>query len=320
MSDMLGSPTDIPLRGVFVIAQTPFRDSLEVDEESLRREIDFLVSCGVHGIVWPAAASELMSLSPQERVLSAEWITDQCQGRLPIVIGVTACNQFAAAEYAAHARELGAAAVLTLAQTDYQPTDPLMFAEYLTAIGERGRLPIIVQTSYPGQGPSLGPDLIMHMSKGIPLLRYVKEEQQGFGPLPWRVSAYVERDEGRLGVFAGAGARNLLNEFARGSLGTMPGAGFADIQVSLWHLCEQNRADEARDLFGKMLMMAVLEESVGYVLQKEILRRRGIFTNTLMRHTRRPLLDAGDLRELDAIFEALRPHLRVHNPVVAGAA
>ncbi len=60
-----------------------------------------------------------------------------------------------------------------------------------------------------------------------------------------------------------------------------------------------------------MLMMAVLEQSVGYVLQKEILRRRGVFANTLMRHTRQPLLDAGDLRELDAIFETLRPHFWV---------
>jgi len=51
-------------------------------------------------------------------------------------------------------------------------------------------------------------------------------------------------------------------------------------------------------VFAKFLMMAVLEQCVGYGLQKEILCRRGIFRTALMRHTRRPVLDAGDLREL----------------------
>jgi hypothetical protein len=36
-----------------------------------------------------------------------------------------------------------------------------------------------------------------------------------------------------------------------------------------------------------------------------------VFANTLMRHARQPLRDAGDLRELDAIFETLRPRFRV---------
>ncbi len=223
-------PGDRALRGVFIIAQTPFRQDLELDEDSLRREMDFLVCCGVHGVVWPVAASEVMSLSFRERLAGAEWIAQELRGRLPFVVGVTANNRFEAAEYAAQARELGAAALLALPQTDYQPTDPAMFAEYLAAIAGRGQLPIIVQTSYPGHGSSLSPHLLMHLAREVPLLRYVKEEQVGFGPLPWRISAYASAEaDHRLGAFAGAGARNLLNEFARGSAGTMPGAGFADI-------------------------------------------------------------------------------------------
>jgi len=307
MSNLLAADR---LRGVLVIAQTPFQGDLQLDEEVFRLEVEFLVACGVNGIVWPAAASEIMSLSLSERLLGVRWIADQCQRRVPIIVGVTAPNQFEAAELAAHAREAGAAAVLTLAPTDYQPTDPAMFGQYLAAIGEKGQRPIIVQTSYPGHSSSLTPGLLCHLAKENPLLQYVKEEQLGFGPLPWRISAYAKAESG-LGAFGGAGARNLLNEYARGSVGTMPGAGFADIQVSLWRLCEQNRLDEARILFGKMLMMAVLEQSTGYVLQKEILRRRGIFKNTLMRYTRNTLLDAGDLRELDAIIKTLEPDFKI---------
>ena len=58
--------------------------------------------------------------------------------------------------------------------------------------------------------------------------------------------------------------------------------------------------------------MAVLELQTGYVLQKEILRRRGVFKTIVMRDTTRGLyMDDGNQRELDEIFEVLRPYFRV---------
>jgi hypothetical protein len=55
----------------------------------------------------------------------------------------------------------------------------------------------------------------------------------------------------------------------------------------------------------------VLERRTGFVLQKEILRRRGIFRNTLLRNRRRFNRGEPGLRELDAIMEMLRPHFRL---------
>ena len=91
----------------------------------------------------------------------------------------------------------------------------------------------------------------------------------------------------------------------------MPGAGFADIQAQIWDWFQEGKKKEARDLFAKMLMMAVLEQHTGYVLQKEILRRRGVFRTVVMRSTRKFSMDKGDMRELDDIFEVLRPYFRV---------
>ncbi|MEZ5355175.1 MAG: hypothetical protein R2762_21285 [Bryobacteraceae bacterium] len=48
---------------------------------------------------------------------------------------------------------------------------------------------------------------------------------------------------------------------------------------------------------------------MGFVIQKEILRRRG-FNNVVMRRSRAVTMDAQDLRELDQIMELLRPHFR----------
>src|SRR5262245_15203083 len=65
-----------PYQGVFIIMQTPFLESLEIDGDSLRREADFLVRCGVHGMVWPAGAGETSTLSHDEREKFSKFVVD----------------------------------------------------------------------------------------------------------------------------------------------------------------------------------------------------------------------------------------------------
>jgi dihydrodipicolinate synthase/N-acetylneuraminate lyase len=91
----------------------------------------------------------------------------------------------------------------------------------------------------------------------------------------------------------------------------MPGAGFADIQAQIWDWYQAGKKKQARELFAKMLMMAVLEQHTGYIVQKEILKRRGVFSTTVMRDTRKMGMDEWDQRELSEIFEVLGPYFRV---------
>ncbi|MEZ4617968.1 MAG: dihydrodipicolinate synthase family protein [Caldilineaceae bacterium] len=48
--------TNKPMRGVYPILVTPFDEAGRIDEESLRRLIDFNLDAGVHGLGWPSAA------------------------------------------------------------------------------------------------------------------------------------------------------------------------------------------------------------------------------------------------------------------------
>ena len=51
--------------------------------------------------------------------------------------------------------------------------------------------------------------------------------------------------QGLLTPMTGGGSRNLMNEMARGSRGTMPGAGFADIQAQIWDWFQEGKKKEA---------------------------------------------------------------------------
>jgi dihydrodipicolinate synthase/N-acetylneuraminate lyase len=294
-----------PFRGVFIIMQTPFlADSAKtVDAASLAKETDFLCRCGVHGMVWPALAGETKQLTHDERMRYPETIVKAARGRVPVVIGVHGKTNEEAVEFARNAEKAGADAMVALGRTDDTKNAGELEA-YFTAIAAASKLPLVLQVS----NETMSVDFNIAMAKKLPTVRYVKEENS---PVPKLVTRYVNEAKGVLTVMTGGGARNFMNEMARGSDGTMPGAGFADIQAQIWDWFQAGKKKQARDLFAKMLMMAVLEQQTGYLVQKEILRRRGVFTTTVMRDTRSMSMDEWDQRELDAIFEVLRPHFRV---------
>jgi dihydrodipicolinate synthase/N-acetylneuraminate lyase len=151
-------------------------------------------------------------------------------------------------------------------------------------------------------------DFLMRLGEKLPTLRIAKLEGAN---VPIDVTKVVEQGRRRLIPSTGGGALHLMTEMERNSGGTMAGAGFADIQAEIWDLFHAGRKTQARELFMKFVLSGVLERRTGFVLQKEILRRRGVFRTVTMRNTRRFNMDAADLRELDEIMEMLRPHFRV---------
>ena len=182
--------------------------------------------------------------------------------------------------------------------------DQEILADYFQSIASVSQLPLCIQVSNAG----MTTDFLLKLADRLPSLRILKLEA---GNVPHEVTRVVKERKRTLIPSTGGGAMNLMNEMERGSGGTMAGAGLADIQAEVWDLFHAGRKKEAGELFSKFLPAAVLERRTTYVLQKEILRRRGIFKTVTMRNTRRFTMDAIDLRELDQIMDHLRPHFRV---------
>lgn len=289
--------------GIFVIMQTPFLQNLDIDEESLRKECDFLVRCGAHGVVWPAGAGESVSLSPSERMQHSETVVKEIKGRTTVLIGVHGANKWEAMDYARYAEKIGADGLHALGPTS-GAADADILTDYFTSIASVSKLPMCIQVSNGG----MTTDLLLRLADKIPTLKILKLEN---GDVPHDVTRVVRERKRPVIASTGGGATALYTEMERGSGGTMAGAGFADIQAEIWDLFQAGKKKESRDLFLKFLPSAVLERRTTYVLMKEILRRRGIFKTVVMRNTRRFPMDAGDQRELDMIMESLRPHFRV---------
>lgn len=101
-------------RGIFAIPPTPFDERLELDLDSLRNLIDFCCESGAHGIVTPVNASEFTSLTDEERRAVVEVTARQNNGRLPFVAGVAGVTAKAAQQFARHAYDCGADALIAM--------------------------------------------------------------------------------------------------------------------------------------------------------------------------------------------------------------
>lgn len=286
-------------RGVFTIPVTPFDLAGNLDEESLQRCVDFCIQAGAHGLVCPVNASEFTSLTDHERRRVAEIVTATADHRLPVVIGVSGTTSHHAALFARHAREIGADAVIAMPPYVKKAT-PAEITEYFKVVAASAQLPVFIQ-NYPAPiGTPLSASFLAELVQTIDGLAYIKEETSPPGHV---ITAILAAAGPRLhGVMGGMAGRFLLDEFRRGSCGTMPACEVTDVHVALWNALDAGDEPRARTIFNHLLPLLNMEWLYGATVYKEVLRRRGVIATATLRGPGMSTLDAFDHQELDRIL------------------
>ena len=294
--------TESEWRGSFAIPMTPWDEKGRIDEDVLRAEIDFCVESGVGGIVVPVMVSEFFVLSEGERCNMIRIPVEQARGRVPVVANVAAVNAPLAVNYARYAQEVGADAVIAMPPYITKP-DFETIHNYYQAISDAVQIPVWIQNA--GVAP-LSADQIVRLCTEIEHVSWVKEEVP---PSTHSISALMAKDcPALIGVMGGAAGRYMVTERARGSRGAVHACEICDVVQRVWELLDAGEDDEAGDLFEHVLPALIVEGLMGMAFAKEIMVRRGVFTNNRMRMRSRPL-DEADMREIDRVWERLQPHL-----------
>jgi dihydrodipicolinate synthase/N-acetylneuraminate lyase len=294
-------------RGMFVIVVTPFTDSYELDEASLRREVRFCIDAGAHGLVGPANAGEFATLSDDERRRWIEVVLDETAGRLPVVAATTSGHAVPAVALSRFAQELGAAGIMAMPPHVLHP-DAAGCYDYYRALDAALSIPICIQNFPPPLGTPMSPELLARMCRELPNVQYIKEETL---PEPRMLGRTVEvAGDACRGVFGGQGGIYLIDEWRRGAAGNMPACQATDVQVDIWNLLEAGDEAGARALFNRLLPLINYERLYGVAVYKEVLHRRGVFATTRSRQPGAEL-DAADRAELDVIMRDVTPLFRV---------
>jgi 4-hydroxy-tetrahydrodipicolinate synthase len=288
------------MRGVYPILVTPYDDRLQVDEESLRKVVEFNLECGVHGL-GVALGSEVFRLSEAERLHVTRIVVEQTRGRVPVVINTGAQGTELAVLYSRTAQDAGADALMVLPPTQV-PCGGAETREYFRAISEAVSIPIFIQDA---GNPFVPGSLGRQIAEETEHVRYMKVES---APPPVRVGEAVAQGGPLMTIFGGAGGNYLIEELRRGSQGTMPGCSQSDTFVEVWNKYEAADAAGAREVFHRVIVpfnrLTALGWGAFYHAHKELLVRRGILRTAKVRGPIAPL-DEQTRREVDEVIDSL---------------
>lgn len=292
-----------PWRGIFVIVVTPFTESYELDEDSLRREIRFCLEAGAHGLVGPANASEFPTLSDDERKRWIDIVVQETGGKIPVVATTTHGHYLPAIELSRYAEKAGADGLMLMPPPILHP-DPDGCYEYYKAVNDAVNIPVCVQNYAGAAGTPMPNRLLARMCQELSNVDYIKEETL---PEPRQISNTIAvAGDACKGVFGGQGGVYLIDEWRRGACGNMPACQATDVQVAMWDLLEQGDEIGARKVYNQILPLINFERMHGVAAYKEVLYRRGIFTTRVSRAPGKALDDM-DRKELDAIMVGVEP-------------
>ena len=99
-------------KGVFTAIVTPFKEDGSVDEECLKKLIDFNIRGGVSGIVPCGTTGESPTLDHDEHDKVIELTVKHVNGRVPVIAGTGSNSTSEAIRLTKHAEDAGADACL----------------------------------------------------------------------------------------------------------------------------------------------------------------------------------------------------------------
>lgn len=296
------------LQGAFPVLPTPFDLSGAVEPAAFDRVIDFVLSCGAHGCVYPGVASEVDTLSDAERAAQVSRLGHRLAGRIPFVVGASAKTPAEVLGHIAIGARVDAAAAMVIAP-GHLGHDLNAQISFFTEIAAASALPIMLQNQPVPIGAGLSADMVAAIARAVPNLRYVKEETIPCGQNLSLIRAAC--GDAIDGVFGGAGGRYITDELARGALGTMPAAEFTDLHVRLVEAWQAGDIAQARGLFKVALPPLNFQAVFRMHMTKTTLAARGVLNSTFVRG-KGPKMDEGDITELAALLDQLAPELAIH--------
>ena len=97
-------------QGVFTALITPFTRDGKIDEQALRKLIDFQIDNGIDGLVPVGTTGESPTLSPEETEQVIRVVVEQAKGRVPVIAGTGSNCTDKAIHMTEKAKALGATA------------------------------------------------------------------------------------------------------------------------------------------------------------------------------------------------------------------
>ncbi|MEP6790268.1 MAG: dihydrodipicolinate synthase family protein [Ramlibacter sp.] len=294
-------------RGVFPVVPTTFTEAGELDIESQKRCVDFMIDAGSHGLCILANFSEQFSLSDEERETLTRVILEHVGQRVPVIVTTTHFSSRVCVERSRRAQAQGAAMVMVMppyhGATIRVPQAQTF--EFFARLSDALEIPIMIQDA-PVSGTAMPAALLAGMAREIEQVAYFKIETPGAAS-KLRELVLLGGDAVE-GPWDGEEAITLLPDLDAGATGSMTGGGYPDGIRSIMDPYLAGRREEAVAAYGRWLPLINFENRQGGLLAaKALMKEGGVIACEAPRHpfpsmhpeTRAGLIDAA--RRLDPL-------------------
>jgi 4-hydroxy-tetrahydrodipicolinate synthase len=168
--------------GVLPAIITPFKrnSAMGLDVQGLERNIGFLLSCGIHGIVPCGSTGESATLTFEEHEKVIEIAVDKVNGKIPVLAGTGSNNTAEAVRLTKAAKDIGADGVLVISPYYNKPNRSGLIKHY-TKLADLD-VPVVMY-NVPGRtGQNLEPDLVAELARH-PNIVAIKEASGNIGQI-----------------------------------------------------------------------------------------------------------------------------------------
>ncbi len=271
----------IEIDGIVPIIPTPFHPDGAIDEEGLRRLVEFCVAGPATAICLPAYGSEFYKLAEEERLRVVGIAVEQAAGRTPVIGQANHGSARVAIDLAQRMEALGASMISVAA--------PRLFAlgevdleRYFTTLCREIRAPLLIQDFNPG-GATVGADFARRLHAACPNFRYLKLEEPLMAA---KVRAIREATADKVGVLEGWGGLYMLELIPAGIRGVMPGTPLLQVLDRVYRQRKAGDAAAAYRAFQGILPFIVFElQHLELFLQvdKRLLKAMGLIASAHVR-------------------------------------
>ncbi len=289
-------------KGVFVIAVTPFTPNGDIDFESCDRMVDFYLEVGATGLTVLGMMGEAPKLTIEESRTVVERILARVDGRVPVVVGVSAPGFAQIKALTDMVMELGAAGVM-IAPPSSLKTDDAIVNYYVQVAELIGDVPFVLQDFPLVTNVQMSPNVIARIVNNVPTCVCLKHEDwPGLEKISYlRAEGNLDR---RISILCGNGGLFLTEEMGRDADGAMTGFAYPEMMTRVVEEFNKGKADYARDLFDAYLPLARYEQQpgLGLAIRKYVMAKRGIIASDALRKPG-PKLSAAAKQEIDLLIE-----------------
>jgi len=238
-------------KGSIVPLPTPFTGAeARIDEDALRRIVEFQLDNGSHGLSCCGTTGEPSSLSVAERQRVVEVVKEAIGGRVPFVPGTGSNNLAETLEMTRHAVELGVDGVMIIAPYYVRPNQQNLF-DYFAAVARSVPGTPVILYNIPGRAAvNVEPETIGRLREACPNVVGVKQATKDLDDVSYTL-VHAGRD---FAVYCGAETLTYPM-LALGGAGHISATGVvAPRQIArLYELAAAGEWDAARDLHFEML-------------------------------------------------------------------